>query len=173
MKTYFSIFSGVVLACLLTLVNANASDGEKIVIALEADDFTLAQTDISQLEIGESETIMTESGKIVDLLRTSEGVEIYIDGELLDMPHMRGSHAHDGEHSMIHKEIVLECEFEDDAEGSECGNHEVWVSGGDDLDFHELHEYGEEHQVIRIYKSHDTDFGMEGETKKAIIIEKG
>ena len=173
MKTHFSIFSGVVLACLLFTAYASAADGEKMVIELETDDFELAETDISQLEIGESETIVTESGKIVDLLRTSDGVEIYIDGELLDLPHMEGMQAHESGHSVIHKELIVECEAEDDAEESECGNHEVWISEADGLDLHELHEAGDGHRVIRIHKSHDTDVDVETENEKVIIIERG
>jgi hypothetical protein len=41
-----------------------------MVIALQTDDFELAETDISDLEIGDAETIYTESGKTIDLLRT-------------------------------------------------------------------------------------------------------
>ncbi len=56
-----------------------------MVIALNTDDFNLHETDISELTIGESQTIGTDSGKVIDLLRTADGVEVYIDGELLDM----------------------------------------------------------------------------------------
>jgi len=171
MKTYFSIFSGAVLACLIFTAYACAADGEKMVIKLDTDDFELAETDISQLEIGESETIVTESGKIVDLLRTSDGVEIYIDGELLDLPNMEGMQAHDSGHGMIHKEIIVECEAEDDAEESECGNHDFWISEADGLDLQELHEAGDGHRVIRVLKSHDTDVDVE--TEKVIIIDRG
>ena len=57
---------------------------DSMVIALQTDDFELAEHDISDLEIGDAETIYTESGKTIDLLRTAEGVEIYVDGELLE-----------------------------------------------------------------------------------------
>ncbi len=30
-------------------------------------------------------TIETDSGKIIDILRTADGAEIYVDGELLEM----------------------------------------------------------------------------------------
>ena len=31
--------------------------------------------------LGESQTIETNNGKVIDLLRTADGVEIYVDGE--------------------------------------------------------------------------------------------
>ena len=47
---------------------------------------TVADTDISHLGVGDAETIYTESGKTIDLLRTEDGVEVYVDGELLGEP---------------------------------------------------------------------------------------
>jgi len=57
-----------ILACACV----QAETGEKMVIALATDDFELAGTDISTLNIGEAKTIETENGKIIDILRTAE-----------------------------------------------------------------------------------------------------
>ena len=141
---------------------AIAKDVQKHVIALKTDDFELVETDISDLEVGEAKTIVTEEGKNIDIIRAAEGVEIYVDGELLDMSFgdMSGAHKR-------HQRIMVDC---DGAEG-ECedlvalhagdgdhapGNHEVlikkihvsctgddesecaekvWVSGDDSVPF--------------------------------------
>ena len=44
-----------------------AVDGEEVVIELKTNDFELAATDISELAIGESKTIETDSGRIIDI----------------------------------------------------------------------------------------------------------
>ena len=80
MKHYMkAIFSLAVLAFLAT-ASAQAGSAEKMVIALKTDDFELAKTDVSDLAIGESQTIETGSGTVIDILRTADGVELYIDG---------------------------------------------------------------------------------------------
>jgi hypothetical protein len=88
-------------------VSAGEPEAEAtIVIALTTDDFDLPETDLSDLAIGDAKTIHTESGKTVDLLRTEEGVEVYVDGELLDL-------VHEGVHGDHHeKMIVIEKEIE-------------------------------------------------------------
>ena len=79
-----------------TLGSASLSAGEdKMVIALTTDDFELAETDVSDLEIGDSETIYTQSGKTIDLLRTADGIEIYVDGELLELGSLHGEGHHE------------------------------------------------------------------------------
>ena len=88
---------------------AMANSIEKRVIAIKTNDFELSETDVSDLAVGEAETIVTEDGKTVDILRTAEGLEIYVDGELLDMS-FGESH---GTHRM-HKRKVITC---DGAEG--------------------------------------------------------
>ena len=95
MKT---IFSMVVLALLVT-ATVQAENTEKMVIALKTDDFNLMETDVSDLAIGEAQTIETDSGKVIDILRTADGVELYIDGELLEM-----DFAGEGLHEDLHEE---------------------------------------------------------------------
>ncbi len=85
MKHYLGPVFALFTFALLTSASALAQTREKVVIALETDNFELAETDISTLTIGEAQTIETESGKIIDILRTSDGAEIYVDGKLLEI----------------------------------------------------------------------------------------
>ena len=66
--TMKAIFSLAALALLIT-TSAQAGSKEKMVIALKTDDFTLAETDVSSLAVGEAQTIETDSGKVIDILR--------------------------------------------------------------------------------------------------------
>ena len=170
MKTKLGIFLSLILTTLLCAAYAWAGDTDKTVIALKTHDFELAETDISDLQVGELESVVTESGKTIDLLRTEDGVEIYIDGELLDMPAMHGEH-HDGK---MHERVIIECEADEE---EACTENMVHFSDGD-MDFSELHEAGEGHKVIRIHKSHhvdgevDVDVEVEHMVEKVIIIDR-
>ena len=100
----------------LMLCSASLSAGDnKMVIALATDDFELAETDVSDLEIGDSETIYTESGKTIDLLRTAEGIEIYVDGELLELD-LHGEEEFHGGHHFVHHDVEVECDTEEDCD---------------------------------------------------------
>ena len=95
---------------------ASLSAGEeKMVIALKTDGFELAETDISNLEIGDAETIYTESGKTIDLLRTAGGVEIYVDGELLETGLNGEEGIHEGHH-IVHRQVEVDCDPEEDCD---------------------------------------------------------
>ena len=99
-----------------TLGTASLSAGEdKMVIALTTDDFELAETDVSDLEIGDSETIYTESGKTIDLLRTADGIEIYVDGELLELGLDGEEGIHEGHH-VVHQHVEVDCDTEEDCD---------------------------------------------------------
>ena len=140
MKTKFRLTA---MAILLTFIYAGiafAGDKEKIVIGLKTNDFEVAETDISNLTIGESETIVTESGKIIDLMRTADGVEVYVDGELMDMPHLAEMAADGSGHHKMHERVVIECEVDEaDDVATECGDlwrqSESWrrICGGPQL----------------------------------------
>lgn len=159
MKTKFSFTSLVILSVFIYAGTTLAGDKEKIIIDLKTHDFEVTETDISNLAIGESETIVTESGKTIDLLRTADGVEIYVDGELMDIPHMDGTASEGGLHKS-HETIVFECEVDDisDVE-TECGHHMVFFSDGD-FDIEALHADGEGHKVM-IKRMHSECFGDE------------
>ena len=131
-----------------------------MVVALHTDDFELAETDISHLEPGDSETIVTESGRVVDLLRTMDGLEIYVDGELIDLG------AHTDHHAIVHEDIEIVCESEDDCEKY------VWVSSDEDHDYeHDLHALGEgAHGAIVI--DGDLESLHEEHGEKVIVIQK-
>ena len=120
---------------------------EKVIIALSTDDFELGETDLSHLAVGDAETIVTDSGKTIDLLRTEDGIEIYVDGELLDIGH--GGHE---EHRVV-KKIEIIC---DDGE-VDCEEME-WISETGDVDLSAHLEGG--HKVIMI-KGDDEEWDVE------------
>jgi len=106
----------ILAVMVFVLSTAALSAGEdKMVIALTTDDFELAETDVSDLEIGDSETIYTQSGKTIDLLRTAEGVEIYVDGELLELGLKGEEGVHEGHH-IVHQHIEVDCDSEEDCD---------------------------------------------------------
>lgn len=141
------------LICSFSTFSVNAAqstDGvieKKRVVALKTDDFELHETDISDLAVGEAETVFTESGKTIDLLRTAEGVEIYVDGELLDTGPggLEGVH---GEHKLLHKHVEIICD--DDEECEEVVHIEEDFDI--DLDMEAHHGDGHEAKVIVIKK---------------------
>ena len=116
---------------------------EKIVIAVSTDEFDLEETDLSHLAVGDAETIVTESGKTIDLLRTEDGVEIYIDGELLDVG-MGDGELH-GSHKIVHADVEIICD-----EDEECEEN-VWISEDGNIDLEALHAAGD-HKVIMIHE---------------------
>lgn len=145
MKTKLCIPSTLIFSAFIFAGAAQAGDQEKMVIQLKTNDFEIAETDISNLAIGESETIITESGKTIDLLRTADGVEIYIDGELMDMD---GHDVHFGDGRKIHKQVIFECEVDSkgDSEAT-CADNMIFFSDGD-VDIEALHEGGGTHKVF-------------------------
>jgi hypothetical protein len=108
----------------LASTSAQAGSEEKIIIALKTDNDTLVETDISELAIGEAKTIETSSGKVIDILRTTEGAELYVDGELLEMDF--DDEASHFEHKIKHKikkHVEIICD-----EGEECDETEIVFS---------------------------------------------
>jgi hypothetical protein len=139
------------LAALATLIMSSAvfAGGEpihdvhkKIVVAISADDFDLPETDVSHLGVGDAETIITESGKTIDILRGEHGLEIYVDGELMDDHGAMGMHE---KHHVIQKNIEIICDSDD-----EC---EELVELDEDGQVLEFLEDEEAHKVIVIRKS--------------------
>ena len=174
MKTKLSILSAVTATALLCAGYIYAETQNKMVIELKTDDFELAETDISILEVGESETIVTDSGKTIEILRTSDGIEIYLDGELMDTPQMGDFdevHGHSGE---LHENITIECVVEGDEDReTECSN-EMIIFSDDDVDLEALHADGEDHKIImkRVHKECISDVEGECEGHK-VWISKG
>jgi len=88
--------------------------------------------------------------KIIDILRTSDGAEIYVDGELLKL-----NSNHDGLHEehIMEKHVEIICDS--DEEESDCADKMIWVSSDEDIDIeelHEMHKNDEDHKVIVIKK---------------------
>lgn len=160
------LMAGAVALALLTgAASAPASaangggTGEELIVALKTEHFEIPETDISHLAVGESETIVTEHGRTVDLLRTEDGVEVYLDGELLDIP------MH-GEEQVIREEIEILCDSPRDCEKI----REMSENGEIDL---EALEADGAHQVIRIHKETevvggDADLGHDIDTHETI-----
>ena len=124
-----------------------ADDGVKRVIALKTDHFELAETDVSHLAVGESETIVTESGTTIDLLRTADGIEIYVDGELLELPH---ADHHDGAQHKVARHVVVHCA--DDEQACVEEHMAMEVEGLDLGEPHDAEWHDEEADVIVIRK---------------------
>lgn len=119
---------------------------KKYVVALSTDDFELEETDLSHLAVGDAETIVTESGKTIDLLRSEDGIEIYVDGELLDTG-LDDGEAH-GSHKIVHADVEIICEGDEECEET------VWISEDGDIDLEALRASGG-HKVIRIHEDED------------------
>jgi hypothetical protein len=141
MKHFFKPVFSLAIFAILASVSVQADSQEQMIIALKTTDFELTETDISELAVGEAKTIETDSGKVIDILRTAEGAEIYIDGELLEL-----NFDNDGQHDehMVKKHFEVICE-----EGQECDEN-VIVLGGQD--HHGLDLVGEHENMIFIHK---------------------
>jgi hypothetical protein len=120
---------------------------EKIVIALETDDFAIGETDLSHLAVGDAETIVTESGKTVDLLRTEDGIEVYVDGELIE-----AGGAHEAKH--VVRQIRVVCDGEEEA----CVEDMTWMERLEDVEIDALQEGGQKFIVI---SGEDGEFEVE------------
>ncbi len=113
MKHFFRLVLALTPITLLAVSAVQADSGEKMVIALKTHHFEIGETDIGSLAVGESQTIETDSGKLIDILRTNDGVEIYVDGELLDMDFKaQGLH----QKHFFKKHINFTCEGEDNCD---------------------------------------------------------
>lgn len=139
MKHYLCPIFTLAVFALLATTSVLAENEYKMVIAVKTDNFELTETDISTLAIGESQTIETDDGKIIDILRTADGAEIYVDGELLDI-NFDAEVLHEGLHEkhIIRKHVQVIC---DDQE--ECDNHVMIIADGVDESAHWISEIGE------------------------------
>jgi hypothetical protein len=126
MKQHFKRIFTLLASAIFTISPVHAEVGETMVVSVETDSFALTETDIGSLAVGEAKTIATESGQVVDILRTPDGAEIYIDGELLDP----GLVLEDVDHGVrvISKQVDITCTGDDD---SECHKDVVIEVHGD------------------------------------------
>jgi hypothetical protein len=139
MKHLLKLNFALALCALLATGAAVAESEEKMVIAIKTDHSELAQTDISELAVGEAKTIQTDSGKVIDIIRTVDGAEIYLDGELVEM-----DLDHEGLHEehMVRKHVKVICE-----EGEDCDQH-IMMHAEDDIDMAEWMAKDGDHVII-------------------------
>lgn len=124
MKYLFETVLALATFVILATTSVQAENQKKMIVALKTSDFELTETDISSLAVGEAQTIETESGRVIDILRTANGAEIYVDGELLEM-NFDDDALH--EKHMVRKHAEIECENDED-----CDNNVVILSGDHD-----------------------------------------
>ena len=124
MKTLLKTVLALATFVILAATSVQAENQKKMIIALKTRDFELTETDISSLAVGEAQTIETESGRVIDILRTADGAEIYVDGELLEM-NFDADALH--EKHMVRKHVEIECESDE-----ECDKNVVILSGNHD-----------------------------------------
>ena len=114
---------------------------------------------------------------------------------MLEMPELSGDSVHEGDHTILHKQIHVGCALDGEHETAmecademvffsdgdsgcasdeeaACAHHKVWITQGEDAGFGQLHEAGDGHKIIRIHKAHDGDVDEESSIAKIIIIEK-
>lgn len=132
-------------------------------IKIVGEDFELDEADVSDLEVGESMSFYTDSGRDVLVVREENGFDISIDGESLDLPTL----VHDDHHGggfhgvkVITKEIVC-----DDDE--ECDHDFINIHEGGDFEVLEL--LGEE-LALDIEVLRDFECSDEEECKHAVKI---
>jgi hypothetical protein len=139
MKYYLRPVFVLLALTFFATTSAQADSQEKMIIALKTSDFELMETDISELVIGEARTIETDSGKVIDILRTADGAEIYVDGELLEMDFdEEGLH----EQHIVNRHVEIICD-----EDEECDEN-VFVLHGENLDGSHLLSPGDESFII-------------------------
>jgi len=143
MKNYLKLVCAVIAIAAVNVSTIHAGEEKSMVISIETDSFNLSEIDVSSLAIGESKTFETDSGQVVDVLRTLDELEVYIDGALIDTGF---DHDPDGEIHMITKHLEISCEDED---GSRCeqrieihshGDNEISTWTTDAGDIHLAHE---------------------------------
>ena len=160
MKHYMKAIFSLTALAFLAAASVQAGTDEKMVIALKTDNFELQNTDVSDLAIGESQTIETDSGKIIDILRTADGVELYVDGELLEMD-FDGESLHQGHEVKKHVEII--CDDDED-----CNKNVFVFAGGGDSDVSEWITVDGEHVVLH----EDMEFSCSGDDEDTSCSEK-
>jgi hypothetical protein len=102
------------------------------VIKVQTDDAEVIEADVSHLQPGEAEMIVTENGTTVDLIRTDAGMEIWIDGELVDsastaeaaLVRARLAQEEGGTKFIFSEDVEIDCRAEDD----EHCLHEVLIA---------------------------------------------
>ena len=108
--SYHLTMLGLCAGLMMNLVWAGGPDRE-IKIKLKTDDFEMSETDLSHLEIGDSETLYTEDGKEIFVTRHEQGMTVEVDGKTIEM--LDSLHAGHGDGYQVRK--IIRCH-----EGEEC-----------------------------------------------------
>ena len=135
-QTPFLLTSGLLLmsAFLLSSI-AFAENQTEILIKVESEDVHVETMDISHLSTGDVETIYSEDGKTIDVMKTDTGIEIFIDGEKIELPSLDLNSSHEDSHKVKHITVSIHCESEAD---DDCEEDEKWLLDSDgDLQDHE------------------------------------
>lgn len=171
LMTCRSAFLTALLAGLtMSISSADETTSYKHVVKVQAEGSEVIEADVSDLQPGEAMSFTTESGRLIDILQGVDGLEIYLDGELIANPGTaEGQVANaailherliaceqasggdcEGLHGQLqHKKIEIHCVSDDDAE---CENIS-WV--GADHEIEVLGHGGQsEENVIVIRKRH-------------------
>jgi hypothetical protein len=122
--TALALLAGGLLLCSTAV--AGETLHQQHTIKIKTADAEVIEADLQDLAVGESKTFTTDSGKAIDLIRTANGVEVYVDGEMIDLA---GGNLHEA-HKVIHKSVSVECLSEGDAE-AECEHDVVFIGEGD------------------------------------------
>jgi len=75
---------GLCTGLMMNLVWAGGPERE-IKIKLKTDDFELSETDLSHLEIGDSERLYTDDGQEIFITRNEHGMTVEVDGKTIEM----------------------------------------------------------------------------------------
>lgn len=99
MKIFHSaVVAATLLLCIPALAQESIEKHIKIAIddgsgPVEIDVDGAGAFDPSDLQVGESRSIVDQDGRTVLFTRTADGLEVTIDGETIDLPAMHGAHA--------------------------------------------------------------------------------
>ena len=125
-RIMFSLAFAIVPLLVATVAEAHDSEHqEQMMVALKTDDVDLAETDISDLAIGDALTVYTENDRTIDILRTRDGIEIYVDGERVDVGPTSSLAPHDGQHVVVTRNVEVICDPEEDCDEL------TWIEDGD------------------------------------------
>jgi len=130
------------------------NDDPTIIMKLKSDEVELDEIDVSDLEVGDAHTVFTDGGETVDILRTVEGFEIYIDGEELKIPNVPLHMESLAGNMNFSSDIEVECVNEDD---DDCDAHGMIIMSGDEDT--EIDLSGKQAHVIRIHKEYIDEEG--------------
>lgn len=159
------VFGALVATALAFATFAHADEEVKVeaLIKLVLDDehAEVIELDASDMEIGDSRQLYTESGKEVVVTRGENGFEITVDGEDLDLPTVhqqkkvvivKAHGEHDGEHDELH-EVIIHGEGDYKSHSA----YKFVISGEGEGGEHVFHHSGDgSHHAVFISESGET-----------------